>query len=389
MHRKSLEKLDSWIRQNGWAGYDPYDIKGKPPFLLFSKSKYTAFAAHNVLRRFPMVTRKLFRVKKEVNAKAMALMARAYLRMFKTSGDESYKKLAMECLEWLNANFSPNYSGKCWGYPFDWQGRTFIPKGTPSIVVSSIAAHTFLYAYEILGEKKYLDVARSTCDFIMNDLNRDENENTLCFSYTPADNWHVHNANLFGASVLARVGAFTREDELKKLAIKSINFTMNHQNDDGSFYYWAPPTPVDKLFKLIDNYHTGFVLESLNVCRRALGSDFKCDKELKKGLDFYARELFTETGEALISTKDRYPINIHSCAQGIITFIELADFDATHKMISKKVADWTIENMQDSSGYFYHLIDGKGYVDKMPYIRWGQAWMLLALSYLVKVEAEK
>ncbi len=384
---KALEKLDSWIRQNGWAGYDPYDIKGQQPFLLFSKSKYLGFASEKMLGRFPMGMRKLFRVKKEINAKAMALMARAYLRMFKNSGDILYKKLAVECLDWLDKNSSPGHSGKCWGYPFDWQSRVFIPKYTPSIVVSSIGAHAFLDAYEILGDKDYLDIARSTCDFIMNDLNRDEDDNSLCFSYTPADDFHVHNANLFGASVLARVYAITQENALKTLAIKSINFTMSLQNNDGSFYYWAPP---DKLFKLVDNYHTGFVLECLNVCRRALGSDFNYNMELKKGLDFYAKKLFTDSGEAVISTENKYPINIHSCAQGIITFIELADFDATNKEISSKVAKWTVKNMQDESGYFYHLINGKGYVDRMPYIRWGQAWMLLALSYItVNQEAEK
>ena len=379
MHKESLKKLDRWIRQNGWAGYDPYDIKGQQPFIMFSKSRYAGFASDKMLGRFPMGTRRFFRVNKEINAKAMALMARAYLRLFKNSGHEAYKKLALECLNWLEKNPSSGHSGKCWGYPFDWQSRVFIPKNTPSIVVSSIGAHAFLDAYEILGDKKYLDIARSTCDFIMKDLNRDEDDNSLCFSYTPVDNFHVHNANLFGASVLARVGAITSEDELKKLAIKSITFTMNLQNNDGSFYYWAPP---DKLLKIVDNYHTGFVLESLNVCRRALGQDFKFNAELKKGLDFYAKELFSPAGEAIISTQKKYPINIHSCAQGIITFMELADFDDTHKEISKKVASWTIKNMQDESGYFYHLINEKGRVDKTPYIRWGQAWMLLALSSL-------
>ena len=27
MQDEALRKLDAWIRQNGWAGYDPYDIK--------------------------------------------------------------------------------------------------------------------------------------------------------------------------------------------------------------------------------------------------------------------------------------------------------------------------------------------------------------------------
>ena len=114
-----------------------------------------------------------------------------------------------------------------------------------------------------------------------------------------------------------------------------------------------------------------------------MGSDFKYDKELKKGLDFYARELFTEIGESRISTQDKYPINIHSCAQGIITFKELDDFDNSHADMSKKIAEWTIQNMQDDGGHFYYKIYKNGHVDKTPHIRWGQAWMLRALSYVV------
>ena len=49
MIESSLNKLDSWIRNNGWAGYDPYDIKGQQPFLLLYKSKYTAFASEKLL----------------------------------------------------------------------------------------------------------------------------------------------------------------------------------------------------------------------------------------------------------------------------------------------------------------------------------------------------
>ncbi|MCK5309235.1 MAG: hypothetical protein KAJ64_01165, partial [Thermoplasmata archaeon] len=72
MHKESLKKLDRWIRQNGWAGYDPYDIKGQQPFIMFSKSRYAGFASDKMLGRFPMGTRRFFRVNKEINAKAMA-----------------------------------------------------------------------------------------------------------------------------------------------------------------------------------------------------------------------------------------------------------------------------------------------------------------------------
>ena len=59
----STEQLDAWISCNGWAGYDPYDLKGIPLFLkrnptFFEKAvkkvslKVESFAPH-LLRNLP------------------------------------------------------------------------------------------------------------------------------------------------------------------------------------------------------------------------------------------------------------------------------------------------------------------------------------------------
>ena len=377
---QSIDLLDKWIEQNGWAGYDPYDIKGTKLLLFLQKNRYTNFGSNLFLNRFPMLSRKVFRVKKEINAKAMALFARGYLNLYRKSGDENYLKKALFCLNWLIENPSKGYSGLCWGYPFDWQSRVFIPKETPSGVVTSTAAYAFLDAYEILKDKKYLNIAKSCCDFILNDLNIDDvDENKICFSYTPVDTFHVHNASLFSASTLLRTFSYADNEKYKDVGIKAINFTVSHQNKDGSWYYWAPP---DKLLYNVDNYHTGFVLECLNICRRALGSEFLYEKQLSEGLEFYARNLFLDDGTPKFTPKFVYPVDINSCAQAIITFCELADFTPMYLNMTKKVASWTIENMQDEEGYFYYRIY-KNYVDRMPYIRWGQAWMLWGLSYMV------
>ena len=377
--RQSLDLLDRWIERNGWAGYDPYDIKGTKFFLFLQRNRYTNFGSNLLLNRFPMFSRKVFRVKKEINAKAMALFARGYLNLYKKLGNEKYLKKGLFCLNWLMKNPSKGYSGFCWGYPFDWQSRVFIPKGTPSSVVTSTAAHAFLDAYEILGDQKYLEIAKSCCDFILNDLNIDQvDEDKICFSYTPIDNFHVHNANLFSASTLLRTFTYIKNNKYKDMGIKAINFTVSYQNEDGSWYYWTPP---DKLLYNIDNYHTGFVLECLNISRRALKGEFEYESELRKGLEFYANNLFLDDGTPKIRHNSIYPIDIHSCAQAIITFCELADFEPKYLSMAEKVVRWTIENMQNENGYFYYRIY-KNYVDRTPYIRWGQAWMLRGLSYL-------
>lgn len=376
----SFKKLDQWIENNGWEGYDPYDIKEKKLLIHLQKNRYTAFATEIVTALFPKLLRKVFRVEKRIIPKAMALFAKGYLSAYSKFGDKVYLNKALQCLDWLMKNPSKGYSGLCWGYPFNWQSRIFIPKGTPCSVVTSIAAHAFLDAYEILGDKKYLNVAESCCNFMINDLNIDRTDNDeICFSYTPIDNFHVHNANTWVASVLARVYRYTKNEKFKEMCLKAVNFTVSHQNEDGSWYYWAPP---DKLAYRIDNYHTGFVLECLNIVRRELSDEFKYEGELRAGLKFYKESLFLDDGTPKMTDKRVYPIDIHSCAQGIITFCELADFEPEYLSMAEKVARWTIKHMQDEEGYFYYRIY-RYFVDKTPYIRWGQAWMLRALSCLL------
>jgi len=51
--------------------------------------------------------------------------------------------------------------------------------------------------------------------------------------------------------------------------------------------------------------------------------------------------------------------------------------------MARKIAEWTVSHMQDAEGCFYYRIGENRSVDRTAYIRWGQAWMIRALSYLV------
>src|SRR5213076_761078 len=105
------------------------------------------------------------------------------------------------------------FKGACWGYNFDWQSRSFYaPRGTPAIVPTAFAARALCEAADTLADDAYLRVARSTCDFILRDLQRSsDSADELCFSYTPHDTTRVFNASLLAAETLATVGARTGE----------------------------------------------------------------------------------------------------------------------------------------------------------------------------------
>ena len=169
----------TWLEENGWAGYDPYDVRGTSLFLWLNRNRLTSTAFKAFSFFFPQLTRTLLHVPRTVNAKAVALIAHAWLDIWAGSGRPEYLSRARQALTWLETHSSPGYSGLCWGYPFDWDNRTFIPAGTPSSVVTSIAAEAFLRAYELLAEDHYLEVARGCAAFIAQDLQRDEHHDQI------------------------------------------------------------------------------------------------------------------------------------------------------------------------------------------------------------------
>jgi hypothetical protein len=74
-------------------------------------------------------------------------------------------------------------------------------------------------------------------------------------------------------------------------------------------------------------------------------------------------------------------LDIQCASQGIQTLINLRRLHPRSVALAGSVAQWTIANMQDPSGYFYYrkypLI-----TNKTPTLHWGQATMFAALALL-------
>ena len=169
-------------------------------------------------------------------------------------------------------------------------------------------------------------------------------------------------------------------------AKKAINFVISKQKVDGSWNY-SIDLNTGKERKQID-FHQGFVLMSLfNYVRYSSDHDNIINDSIKRGLEFYRTQQFKENGQSLWRLPKEYPIDIHNQAQGIITFAEFDKYGENYLDFSAKIASWTIKNMQDKEGYFYFR-NYKLFKNKIPYMRWGQAWMLLALTTLLKKKYE-
>jgi len=368
-----LNCLRKLIEKEIFKGYDPYDALNSPILRTLSLGQKAARIAFiQFLKRIPVNLRPLLGIKKDYNPKGLGLFLWGYVKLFKIEKKPEYLEKIEELLNLLNRTKSPNYSGNGWGYNFDWQSRAFyIPKYTPTVVNSSFIGHALLDAYEYTGNEKAFKMADPIKDFILNDLNRIGEDGALCFSYTPIDHYFVHNANLLGSSLLIRLYGYSREAKLKETALSSLTYSMKHQREDGSLFY-----SENEGAHWIDSFHTGFNLQALKYFLD-LGFAEGYRAQFEKGVQFYARNFFLEDGTPKYYPNRTYPIDIHAPTQAIVFFSKMGD---PYKALTEKILEWMLQNMQDKNGGFFYFQKHRFYTNKIPYMRWGQAWAFHALT---------
>ncbi|NPV10179.1 MAG: hypothetical protein HPY57_00090 [Ignavibacteria bacterium] len=368
--------LENWINYNGHIGFDHYDILAHPFFRFLTKNKLIKLQTI-LIDSIPNFFVFLFNINKNYNAKALALLIRAYIFRYKTSNDFKYLDKAIQCAEWLIENPSKGYKNFCWGYPFKWQAAELLNEGTPSSVVTSNVIDSLLEIYKITKEQKYLDVIVSGCRFFEEELNiTNISENELSFSYTPFDREVCYNANIISAATIFKSSQFDRKISLEK-AKKALEFTLNSQLPDGSWHYIYPNDGR------IDPYHTGFILRALYDIYK-VSPDERILNAISKGMEFYRNKLVNEDGSPLYRVNRKYPIDIHSCAETILCFSQISPLNQKYLNIALRTANWTIDNMQDKSGYFYYRKYPFHKV-KIAYLRWSEAWMYFALAKLIYI----
>ncbi len=381
----SLEKVLNWAKARDYLGYSKFDLFNSRVIRKLSfGNPYLRIIMSPLWARSPVDLRPFFNVRKKRNPKGIGLFATALLRKYQVSGEKKDLVEAKRLLKWLDENYSRGYSGKCWGYDHDWQNlHFFAPRYTPNIVVTGNIAYAYLEAYETTGKTEFLDIARSSVDFILNDLETPFlNDRMRSISYIPGNQWAVLNINGLAASILIRVWRHTGEDLLKDHARKLIAFLVDKQTDYGAWHYaWPAKTSNVKH----DNYHTGNVLDWL-VDYTTLSNDDTFKQHLKLGLEFYRDNLFLDDGAPKWRSDQTYPLDIHGAAQAIVTFSKTAElFDPSYLTNAYATAQWAIGALGHPDGYFYYQ-KGKYLTKKYTLMRWCNAWMAFALSSYLRSE---
>ena len=150
-----------------------------------------------------------------------------------------------------------------------------------------------------------------------------------------------------------------------------MKYSCTRQLPDGAWWCGAAENA-----HWIDNFHTGFNLDSLKCYQEMRGRDVRC-RISKRGSRCFAATFFEATGRPRYYHNRAQPIDIQCASQAIET---LAKFSPEYDFalpLGMRVAKWTIDNMQDATGCFYYrrypLITAK-----IPMLHWGQATMYQA-----------
>ncbi len=110
--------------------------------------------------------------------------------------------------------------------------------------------------------------------------------------------------------------------------------------------------------------------------------DYSHKVVVENGYKFWKETFFLDDGTPKYYDRKLLPIDIQCASQAIDTLVFFSDKDPKAIDLALKVANWTIDHMQDESGYFYYRRYKYGIINKTPTLHWGQATMLSALSGL-------
>lgn len=378
-------RLESWCRAQEYQGWDPFDGLESRLFQATPLNRWplARLAWLQFFKRSPVNLRPLAATPRRLNPAALALFSRGY----GVSGDLARELALAERLTGLRAE-GPDGTGRGWGYPFDWEARAFfVPKNTPNAIVTAYAVKALAEAEARTGfdaAPYIIDAAR----FVAGALVRRRGAGRF-LAYVPGSDAMVHNASLWSAYVLAEGVRHGGDPGWRDIALDAVAYTSAAQTAEGAWPYGEAGH-----HRFIDSFHTGYNLEALGLCAALLGEDRS--REIARGMAFYQTRFFAADGRPRYYHDRDRPVDPTCTAQAIITLLTAPVAGAPgdgrepdRRELAGRALDWTIRRLWLSERGHFAYQDHGLWRNRIPYMRWTQAWMFLGLAiWLSRSEAE-
>jgi hypothetical protein len=374
---RSATAVQRWVEASDYSGYEPFDGLSSPLRAFTFGNLLAERILQQIVRQSPFNIRPLIGIKPLASTKGRGMMAWGYLLLHRSIRSADYWTKAVECLRWLDLHRSPKFEKHSWANHFDFSSRVGAYHRNDSIIVwTSHIAQAYLEAFEQSHDQWFLDIASSACDWIMS-LPRERTGRGDCLSYFAHAQESIHNANMLGAAVLARAAHHTGRQDYADVAAAAIRYSCLRMLPEGAWWY-----AEDGRYHWIDNFHTGYNLDSLK-CYMDYSGDAQFAEHLSRGLRFFKDHFVEPSGRPKYYHNRLYPVDIQCASQAIDTLAYFGGDDPESLSLAVTVADWTIGSMQDRAGYFYYRRYPLGVMTRTPMLHWGQATMFKGLAHLI------
>jgi hypothetical protein len=329
---------------------------------------------------------------------ADAHYAMGFAFLYEATSEPAHLDRAIHFLDELKKSRCRGFKEYCWGYPFDWVTRNGTIKAqTPLITTTPYCYEAFLQLMELLesengghttehrhakaegllAEYKQIiqSIARHTA-FDIKDFRTSETASSC--SYTPFDSGGVINAAAYRAFLLTSASKVLSKDEYWPIAKRNLNFVLENQNPDGSWFY-----AVDGVRDFIDHYHTCFVMKALAKIQSLTGHE-GCEEALVKGVNYYLNNLFADDGLPKPFSKAPrltvYRRELYDCAECINLCLLVRNRFPQLETTLETVVRGILRDWIKPDGSFRSRRLHFGW-DNVPMHRWGQAQMFRALAF--------
>lgn len=370
--QSALAELFEWAKQEDFAGHDPHDILVSPFLRIIRRSntsttmRLARLVALQIGRRSVIDLRGLLRVPSAENPKALALFLLGLLRA-KDTVTPDWEPNAAQLVQRLLAAIRESGG---WGYPFPWQSRThYLREHSPNIVTTAFVGNALLEWHAHLPSPELLEAIHRAAVYVAS-----LETAGLAFGYAENDPQIVFNASLLGAEFLLKAGQLISNQTYIDLARRAAEFVANAQRTDGGWDYGLEASQ-----RWTDSFHTGFVITSLKSIAEQVHDERLADSA-RRGFEYY-RQTFLEPDFAIrYFPNKRYPIDAHALGEAMVTFSTFGDHQT-----ARHIAEWAIRHLRSPKGYFYYQCH-RLFTNRIPYIRWSNAWIFRGLSEVLRAE---
>ena len=311
---------------------------------------------------------------------ADAHYAMGFAFLYEATANSSHLEKAVHFLSELRASHCRDFKEFCWGYPFDWVTRNgTIKEQTPLITTTPYVYEAFLQVYELDSQDEWKRILASTARHASVDIKdfRTSETASSC-SYTPFDGGGVINAAAYRAFLLTSASRVFSNDDYWRIAERNLNFVLESQNQDGSWYY-----AVDGVRDFIDHYHTCFVMKALAKIHALTGHQ-ACLEALSRGVKYYLENLFDQDGLPKPFSKAPrltvYKRELYDCAECINLCLLLRDRFPRLQTTLETIVEHVLEVWVKRDGSFRSRKLHLGW-DNVPMHRWGQSQMFRSLAF--------